>query len=436
MTKQIKNEVGESSTRLQALQNSIDDLVIRARHYCERRHEDPATAFHFFCLGFGFGNMFGRALGRDVAGVRNLLAIGPDSDVVVDAKELLGNWRVYRKNLSELTRDMLGATPMVEAFSRAESIINSVYTPDRFRDKPIVLVVSDGLPTDPPKTGPDLVRHAAKRLRDKGVIVVSCYVTSHDAIEQKILYASPRADWNDAARLMFDCASPISTHPFFRSHLAEYEWEAEEGAKLFAQINQSEFLSEFMQLVVTPVEESADMEDTFALAHHSTDKEVRVFISYSHADSKYVDDSPRSLTSYLRGLEHEDIYFWWDRRINAGDLWDDEIKGQLESADIVLALVSRQFLNSEYIRNVEVAKFIQARKERGLRVVPVIISACDWQSHDWLATTQFLPLDGKNIEEHFGAPGKRKSLYRKILAELRSNAAKIRQWRTKSGKKC
>jgi len=248
MSEKIKNEAGESSTRLQTLQNSIDDLIIRARQYCESRDEDPATTFHFFCLGFGFGNVLSRACGRDVPGVRNLLAIDSDKDVVVDAKELLDNWKVYRANIISLTRDMLGATPMVEAFTRAESIFKSVFTPYRYRDQPILLIVSDGFPTDPPDAGPELVRHAAKRLQDSGVIIVSCYVTSNDVVEKRVLYATPRPEWDDAARLMFDCASLLPTHSLFRSHLAEYEWEAKEGARLFAQINQSDYLSEFMQL--------------------------------------------------------------------------------------------------------------------------------------------------------------------------------------------
>ena len=55
----------------------------------------------------------------------------------------------------------------------------------------------------------------------------------------------------------------------------------------------------------------------------------------------------KSLRSYIRGLEHEGISFWWDQRLNAGDLWDSEIKAQLTSADVVLVLVSQAFLNSE-----------------------------------------------------------------------------------------
>ena len=47
---------------------------------------------------------------------------------------------------------------------------------------------------------------------------------------------------------------------------------------------------------------------------------VRVFVSYSHADVRYL--GKNSLLGYLRGLEKENVTFWTDREIKPGELWD------------------------------------------------------------------------------------------------------------------
>lgn len=75
---------------------------------------------------------------------------------------------------------------------------------------------------------------------------------------------------------------------------------------------------------------------------------------------------PRERHWSITVSRNEGISFWWDRRLNAGDLWDSEIKTQLKSADVILALVSQAFLNSEYVRNVEIRAFLEARRTRGL----------------------------------------------------------------------
>jgi hypothetical protein len=152
---------------------------------------------------------------------------------------------------------------------------------------------------------------------------------------------------------------------------------------------------------------------------------ITVFISYCHADQKYVSEDRRSLLSFLRGLEGEGISFWLDRRLKAGDLWDNEISDRLATANIALVLVSQAFLNSAYCTNVEAQSFIESRKLRGLRILPVILSACDWREREWLSGTQVLPLEGANIEQHYSKQGERKALYLQILNQIRENAKKI-----------
>ena len=104
---------------------------------------------------------------------------------------------------------------------------------------------------------------------------------------------------------------------------------------------------------------------------------LNVFISYSHNN----DDLPLldKLLTHLSHLSQGDaplIKTWDDTDIPPGADWDDEIRENLAMADIVLLLISADFNNSKYIREVELENAI-ARHEMGTcRVVPIWIRPC------------------------------------------------------------
>ena len=77
---------------------------------------------------------------------------------------------------------------------------------------------------------------------------------------------------------------------------------------------------------------------------------VKVFVSYSHAD----DELRSQLEEHLAQLHREGhVEAWTDRRIPPGDAWGTAIDEALETADVVLLLVSSAFLASEYCNDVE-----------------------------------------------------------------------------------
>lgn len=154
------------------------------------------------------------------------------------------------------------------------------------------------------------------------------------------------------------------------------------------------------------------------LAHmnDSSRDKTRIFVSYSHHDKQYL--RPKSLLDFLKGLENDGAEFWWDQRITAGDTWDDEIRAQLLRADIALVLVSQWFLDSQYIRNVEVKKLLERVREEALLIFPIILSACDWKRYTWLSRLQHLPDGELNLAQHFNRPGSREAMYSKIRDAL------------------
>jgi CHASE2 domain-containing sensor protein len=152
---------------------------------------------------------------------------------------------------------------------------------------------------------------------------------------------------------------------------------------------------------------------------------INIFISYSHQDSQYLERD--SLLGFLKGLEQEgDVEFWFDRQLTAGDLWDDEIKRRISTSHIALVLVSQAFLDSPYCKNVEIEGFLKRKKSQGLMIFPVILSACEWEQHDWLSSTQHLPEGDKTIEAHYPPPGPRKEIYREIRRQLSAQIARVR----------
>ena len=145
---------------------------------------------------------------------------------------------------------------------------------------------------------------------------------------------------------------------------------------------------------------------------------IRVFISYSHHDKKYLRED--SLVGHLRALEQERVAeFWSDERITTGDLWNEEIKARIRDSQIALVLVSQAFLNSAYITKQEIPDFLRQRVDEGMIIFPIILSACEWERHAWLRGTQFLPKGGKTLESNYSNLGRKKELFLEILRDLR-----------------
>jgi hypothetical protein len=121
-----------------------------------------------------------------------------------------------------------------------------------------------------------------------------------------------------------------------------------------------------------------------------------LFLSYSHKDLAV----RAELEVHLAMLKRQGIIdAWHDRRIAAGEEWDHVIKENLETADIILLLVSPYFLASNYCYDIEVKRALEWHEAGSARVVPVVVDPCDWQNAPFskLAT---LPKDGKPISKY------------------------------------
>jgi hypothetical protein len=123
-------------------------------------------------------------------------------------------------------------------------------------------------------------------------------------------------------------------------------------------------------------------------------KPVRIFYSYSHKDWQHT----LTLKKHLSLLQRRGIIeIWHDREIRPGDEWKGEIDRHLAEADIILLLVSADFLASDYCYEVEMKNAINRHEAGKARVVPVIIRPCDWHAAPF-GKLQALPAEGKAID--------------------------------------
>jgi hypothetical protein len=120
---------------------------------------------------------------------------------------------------------------------------------------------------------------------------------------------------------------------------------------------------------------------------------LKLFYSYSTKDEELRDQ----LETHLSMLRRQGIIEEWHfRKIVAGRNFDDDIDKNLDAADIILLLVSADFLDSEYCWNREVKRALERQSLGDVRVIPIIVRPCDWSGAPF-ANLEALPRDAKAV---------------------------------------
>jgi hypothetical protein len=122
----------------------------------------------------------------------------------------------------------------------------------------------------------------------------------------------------------------------------------------------------------------------------------RIFVSYSHRDRTFVEE----LSAHLRLLQRQGLVeVWTDSEITAGQEWSEAIDNQLNSADIILLMVSSNFLASEFCWGVEMSRALERHAAGSAVVIPVLLRPCLWDDAPF-AKLQAVPRDAKPISMH------------------------------------
>lgn len=121
----------------------------------------------------------------------------------------------------------------------------------------------------------------------------------------------------------------------------------------------------------------------------------KLFISYSSKDSAFM----KRFTTHLESLKREGlISYWVDRMVETGTSWDDKIRQEIEGSDIIIYLLSPDFLATSYIMDVELPKGIQLveknPQEKKLEFIQLM--PCGWKRIPSLSKNQQL-LDNEAV---------------------------------------
>lgn len=121
---------------------------------------------------------------------------------------------------------------------------------------------------------------------------------------------------------------------------------------------------------------------------------IDLFFSYSHKDEELRGE----LETHLALLEDQGVIRGWHAgKIEPGIDWEEQIIERLDGAHIVLLLISSDFLASRYCRDVELKRALERHRSGQIRVIPVVLRACDWKRGSF-AHLQALPKDGKAVK--------------------------------------
>ncbi|HYT45669.1 MAG TPA: TIR domain-containing protein, partial [Methylomirabilota bacterium] len=120
---------------------------------------------------------------------------------------------------------------------------------------------------------------------------------------------------------------------------------------------------------------------------------VKIFVCYAHED----EDLLKKLKSHLQPFQRQGlIELWHDREITAGKEWKREIDLQLNNAQIILILVSPDFMASDYCYGIEMKRAMEKHEHGEAQVIPIILRHVTWQTTP-LGKLQALPTDAEPI---------------------------------------
>lgn len=139
--------------------------------------------------------------------------------------------------------------------------------------------------------------------------------------------------------------------------------------------------------------ESQEEDEKVAHKVGSRQVPITLFYSYAHADEEF----KVLLDKHLASLKRESsVRSWHDRMIDAGEKWEVEIRSHLDASDVILLLISADFLASSYCFDIEMTHAIERHNRGDACVIPIIVRPCEWHNTPF-AMLQALPKDGRAV---------------------------------------
>ena len=150
-----------------------------------------------------------------------------------------------------------------------------------------------------------------------------------------------------------------------------------------------------------------------------TAEALELFYSYAHKDERLRNELDKHLYNLKRqGLIHD----WYDRDISAGTDWEQAIDSHLNAAQVILLLISPDFMASEYCYSIEMERALERHKAGEARVIPILLKPVDWSGAPF-SSLQVLPRNRRAVTSWKD----RNAAFAEIAKEIRETLKQLRE---------
>src|SRR5436305_1017966 len=125
------------------------------------------------------------------------------------------------------------------------------------------------------------------------------------------------------------------------------------------------------------------------------DRPLKLIYCYAREDKGFRDELDRHLSNMKRKYR---MVSWSDREIRPGTEWEREIDTQLNTAHLILLLISAHFMGSDYCYSIEMERALQRHKAGSARVIPILLRRVDWEDAPF-SVLQVLPTNAKPVTQ-------------------------------------
>ncbi|MEM6451705.1 MAG: COR domain-containing protein, partial [Cyanobacteria bacterium P01_D01_bin.105] len=187
---------------------------------------------------------------------------------------------------------------------------------------------------------------------------------------------------------------PVPGHPTVTVRYQDLLLREEKGRTSFEEVVDGELLDLSVQELLNGV----DLDGSRRRKHRDMGQRsdsLKLFYSYSHKDEHLRNE----LETHLKILERQGLILpWHDRRIMGGEDWKNELDNNLKQADIILLLVSADFIASDYCYDVELTLAIERQQKGEATVIPILLRPADYKGTSF-ASLQGFPTDLRAVTE-------------------------------------
>jgi hypothetical protein len=121
-----------------------------------------------------------------------------------------------------------------------------------------------------------------------------------------------------------------------------------------------------------PVKKDPPQQSSYSM--QLSELKINIFISYSHENAKWVTDevgNHKLIKFFYKSLSN--VQIWFDGHLEAGDPTEKKVKEQINMSEIAIILISPEFMNSSFIKKIEMPSIVNRYASGKMEIVPILI---------------------------------------------------------------